>query len=81
MLILCVTSCGKEIYRHRNNKQYDFFVKENKMLMKLGWNLAMVCLVSIQTTLNILEMSYFYLLKAMIMSRVEDNLIKPKFMW
>ena len=29
----------------------------------------------------LLEMSYFYLLKAMIMSWVEDNLIKPKFMW
>ena len=28
MLILCVTSCGKEIYRHRNNKQYDFLPKK-----------------------------------------------------
>ena len=26
--MLCDTSCGKEIYRHRNNKQYDFLSKK-----------------------------------------------------
>ena len=26
--MLCDTSCGKEIYCHRNNKQYDFLSKK-----------------------------------------------------